>query len=114
MYGLDWWNRANIWAQIEHVYVKYYGSPFGAKIAPIAPSQAITPTHIQKSTLLCNVNLLARFFDAYPERAEEGQVFLSVESGLNLDGLGGEKKMDFFEVCLSPHLTRSRLGRLDR
>lgn len=69
-----------------------------------------------------NLELLARFFEAYPEWAQEGKCFLSVKGGLNLDGgklnhpdgslvalrksvdninqkLGGKKKMDLFEVC---------------
>ncbi|KAH9455743.1 hypothetical protein Pst134EA_023194 [Puccinia striiformis f. sp. tritici] len=36
--------------------------------------------------IYANLELLARFFDAYPEWAEEGKVFLSVKGGINLDG----------------------------
>ncbi|KNZ43660.1 hypothetical protein VP01_9g18 [Puccinia sorghi] len=69
-----------------------------------------------------NLELLARFFEAYPEWAQEGKCFLSVKGGLNLDGgklnhpdgslvalrksvdninqkLGGKKKMDLFEMA---------------
>ncbi|KAA1092573.1 hypothetical protein PGT21_007617 [Puccinia graminis f. sp. tritici] len=69
-----------------------------------------------------NLELLARFFDAYPEWAEEGRCFLSVKGGFNLEGgkmnhpdgsidglrksvdninqkLGGKKKMDLFQMA---------------
>ncbi|KAI7941931.1 hypothetical protein MJO28_011958 [Puccinia striiformis f. sp. tritici] len=72
--------------------------------------------------IYANLELLARFFDAYPEWAEEGKVFLSVKGGINLDGgkmngpdgsmealrksvhninqkLGGKKKMDLFQMA---------------
>ncbi|KAA1093198.1 hypothetical protein PGT21_028417 [Puccinia graminis f. sp. tritici] len=72
--------------------------------------------------LHANLELLARFFDAYPEWAQEGKCFLSVKGGINLDGgkmnhpdgsiealrksvdtinlkLGGKKKMDLFEMA---------------
>ncbi|WAR61359.1 hypothetical protein PtB15_12B44 [Puccinia triticina] len=69
-----------------------------------------------------NLQLLARFFDVYPEWIEEGKCFLSVKGGINLDGgelndpdgsmealrrsvdnineqLGGKKKMDLFQMA---------------
>lgn len=69
-----------------------------------------------------NLELLARFFDTYPEWAEPGKCFLSVKGGINLDGgkmnapdgtleglrksvdninqkLGGKKKIDLFEMA---------------
>lgn len=69
-----------------------------------------------------NLELLARFFDTYPEWAVEGKCFLSVKGGINLDGgrmnfpdgslealrksvdninqkLGGKKKMDLFQMA---------------
>lgn len=69
-----------------------------------------------------NLELLARFFHAYPEWAEEGKCLLSVKGGINLDGgklnapdasiealrksvdsinqkLGGKKKMDLFQMA---------------
>ncbi|MBW0494129.1 hypothetical protein O181_033844 [Austropuccinia psidii MF-1] len=69
-----------------------------------------------------NLELLARFFNAYPQWAQEGKCFISAKGGMNLDNgkinapdgsmeglrrsveninkkLGGQKKMDLFQMA---------------